>query len=123
MNNFKEGKCYTREEISADLGGGTRDFFPHKNGHVVCGCFKRELNPDAPAVVLPGNTDAIRRWAEVFATQLEAIPIFIKKRTNEWEYVGLWRCVLKTQDADEIKMRQARAGRNEVSMVLKLVKQ
>lgn len=82
MTEFLEGRRYTRKQISERLGGGTQDFFPHSNGHVVCGCFKRELNPDAPSIVLPGNTDSIRRWAEVFASQMEAIPIFLKKRTN-----------------------------------------
>lgn len=89
----------------------------------MCGCFKRELNPDAPSIVLPGNTDSIKRFAEVFATQGEAVPIFIKQRANAWEYVGLWRCVFKTEESDEIRTRQAQAGRDEVPMVLRLEKQ
>jgi len=119
---FVEGQCYTRKKISEVLGGGTRDFFPHKKGYVVCGCFKKELNPDAPVEVLPGNTDNIRRRGEVFATQREAVPIFLKRKPNQWEYVGLWHCVLKTEDTDEIRARETRAGRDEVSMVLRLEK-
>jgi hypothetical protein len=120
--NFTEGECYTRPAITQVLGGSTRDFFPHNAKHVACGCFRRDLNPEAPSEVLVGNTDNRRRWAEVFATQTEAVPIFLKERTNHWKYVGLWRCVSKSEDEALIRARNRLAGRDEISMILRLEK-
>ena len=53
-DHFTEGQCYTRKTISELLGGNVRDFFPHGKKHVVCGCFRKNLNSGAPSEVLPG---------------------------------------------------------------------
>jgi hypothetical protein len=96
-DTFKLGRCYSRKEIASKLGGGTRSYLPHKNQHVVCGCFRKDLNPDAPQEVLPANTDDKKRWAEQFASQVEAVPIFLKKRSNEW---GISRVVAMRFDSE-----------------------
>src|ERR1700683_376110 len=97
-NGFVVGRCYSRKEIAAKVGGGTQNYLPHRNKHVVCGCFRLDLNPKAPREILPANTDDKKRWAEQLYQQREAVPIFIKKRTDKWEYQGLWRCVALTTD-------------------------
>jgi hypothetical protein len=122
MNAFTEGSFYTRKQIARELGGGTQNFLPHKGKHVVCGCFRPDLNPNAPVEVLPGNTDDKRRWAAVFASQAEAIPIFIKRGTNCWEYLGRWRCTSKSTNPTEINEAKRQARRTDISMVLRLVK-
>jgi hypothetical protein len=119
-NNFKVGECYSRKEIAAKLGGGIQNYLPHKDGHVVCGCFRKDLNPGAPWEVLPANTDDKRRWAEQFRSQPEAVPIFLKKGSNEWEYQGRWRCVSVIKDAAIIAQKRRESGRTSLSMVLKL---
>ncbi len=43
-------KTYTREEIHEMLGGDMQSYLPHKDGKVVCGCFRLDTNPDAPNV-------------------------------------------------------------------------
>jgi len=118
---FTENKFYTRTEIFDVLGGSKEFFLPHVNGHVVCGCFTKDLNPGAPSEVLPGSGPEIERWAHAFASQSEAVPIFLKKDVNEWQFMGLWRCVLKSLDPNERRAREQRLGR-DVSMILKLEK-
>lgn len=88
-SGFKLGECYSRKQIAKLLGGSTQNYLPHTNGYVVCGCFRRDLNPKAPSEVLPANTDDKKRWAKQFASQADAIPIFIKMSINKWEYEGL----------------------------------
>jgi hypothetical protein len=96
------GKSYTRGEIHRILGGGVRDYLPHKDGQVVCGCFKKETNPNAPDIVLPGRGTSIQHWAEVFRAQTNPIPVFIKRAVNEWEYVGDYRVDRWTDEQSEI---------------------
>jgi len=54
MLRFELGRTYTRDEISSELGGSPEPYLPTKNGRVTYGAFKRDTNPEAPHVVLPG---------------------------------------------------------------------
>ena len=99
---FTLGRKYTRKEISNTLGGSEIDFLPTENGEVVCGCFRLEHNPDAPNVVLPGTGVVIERTAKIFCAQEHHVPIFIRCRVNEWEYVGDYKSVRHSTDPVEI---------------------
>src|SRR5207245_2801322 len=80
--------CLHLREIPQGLVGDLSSYLPHRDGRVVCGCFRPDLNPDAPDVILPGRGPKVERWARVFATQPDFIPCFVKADTNAWEYVG-----------------------------------
>lgn len=122
MKAFEEGRCYTRRTIAIRLGGSTQNYLPHKNKHVVCGCFRADLNPEAPSVVLPGNTDDKKLWADVFASQTEAVPVFLRQATSRWQYMGLWRCRKKDLTAGPIKGWGQKTNRDDISMILELEK-
>ena len=99
--DFAFGQTYTRGEIRQALGGDLSSSFPHRDGRVVCGCFRPDLNPDAPDVILSGRGPKIERWAQIFATQRDYIPCFVKADTNAWEYVGRFcvrRAFLEARD-------------------------
>jgi hypothetical protein len=91
MSEFQRGESYTRIEIHRTLGGGLQDYLPHRDGRVVAACLSPDLNPDAPSIVLPGRGPEIQRWAEIFAKQRQLVPTFLKRGSNEWEYVGNYR--------------------------------
>lgn len=113
-----EGNFYTREQIHDLLGGGVQDYLPHKDGQVVCGCFKKDTNPDAPNVILPGTGPKIQKWAKVFRGQSYPIPIFIKKDINKWEYVGEYQVKRWTDKLSDITSYASTSGRNNVTSVL-----
>lgn len=69
----------------------------------MCGCFNKAYNPDAPDVVLPGTGPEIEYCAKRFCEQKTAVPIFIRIRPNEWEYVGEYKVDRHSTDAVEIK--------------------
>jgi hypothetical protein len=117
---FERQKTYTREQIHAALGGNPRAYLPVKGGRVVAGCFKTDLNPGAPEVVLPGTGDQIEASAELLARQAEPIPVFLKDAANRWRYVGDYRCVGLSRDAKEIDALAKKAGRDDVTCVLRL---
>src|SRR5207247_2745571 len=98
VRDFGFGQTYTRGEIRQALGGDLSSSLPHRDGRVVCGCFRPDLNPDAPDVILSGRGPKIERWARVFATQRQCIPCFAKAATNARETEGvISRCVAKTR--------------------------
>jgi hypothetical protein len=48
------------------------------------------------------------------------IPVFIKKRSNEWYYMGEYRCVELSEDPTLIQQQAAKTGRDDITMVLRL---
>jgi hypothetical protein len=115
---FRVGNRYTRQQIHDSLGGGVQDYLPHVNGIVVCGCFRKDTNPNAPNIILPGNGPDIQKWAKVFREQGHAIPVFIKREVNSWEYVGDYAVERWTTDSAEIAKHARPAGRTDVTSVL-----
>ena len=101
-DEFQLGEKYTRSEISRLLGGSEVEYLPTENNRVVCGCFTLDHNPEAPMVVIPGTGKVIEREAKLFCAQNYPIPVFIKRRVNEWEYVGHYKVDKFSTDPAEI---------------------
>lgn len=120
---FNADKCYTRNQISRELGGGIRDYLPHRDCEVVCGCFRTDLNPDAPGEILPEDTPDKVRWAKVFASQKHSVPVFLKIKRNCWQYAGMWHVKDVIGERGEVKTREQRTGRKRIAMILRLVEE
>lgn len=121
MSQFTVRHLYSRREIADVLGGGVQDYLPHRDGRVVCACVVPELNPDAPEVILAGTGPDIVRWGDVFASQHEFVPVFLKRATNAWQYVGDFRVAERSVDPEQIARWAAVSNRvGEISMVLYL---
>ena len=86
------GTLYTRREIHDIVGGGDlQSYLPHTEGRILCGCFDPELNRRAPYEVDVGNAPNVLRYAQLLAVEHGKIPVFLKRETNSWEYVGRFR--------------------------------
>lgn len=120
MSSFHRNRNYSRAEIHAALGGSIQSYLPTVDGAVVAGCFRRDTNPEAPTVVLPGNGPIIKSSAESFAASGKAVPVFIKQGTGEWRFVGNFRVSRLSRDPAEIQVHAGRTGRTDVSCVLHL---
>lgn len=105
------GHHYTREQIAAELGGGIVEYLPNAGGRIVCACLRRDYNPDAPTVILPGHGPQVQQSAEVLCQQRGPIPVFIKKHPDAWEYVGDYEVEGFSREPAEIAEHEARAGR------------
>ncbi len=117
---FKRQRTYTREQIHSALGGDLQSYLPVSGDLVVAGCFRKDRNPDAPEVILPGTGPQIEGRAERLATQVEAIPVFLKEGASQWRYVGDYRCVGLSRDPREIEAYARKAVRDDVTCVLRL---
>lgn len=78
------------------------EYLPTDNKRVVCGCFTLDHNPEAPDIIIPGTGKVIEREAKLFCEQDHPVPIFIKRRPNEWEYVGHYKAVRFSTDPKDI---------------------
>lgn len=111
------GKRYTRDEIAAIVGSGdTVGFLPSKHKRIRAGCFVPRLNHNAPTEVDVGLGPKIIEDAKRVAAAKSVIPIFIKRRVNEWEYVGRFRCTGFSQLEEDLQI--ARKRRRDVGAVL-----
>jgi hypothetical protein len=114
-----KGQAYSRDDIHKMVGGGSKEIYlPNKNGVVLCATLNKKYNPCAPRVILPGMGPRIQQAARMLTGQQEAIPVFIKRRVNEWEYVGKFQyTIVNTREVIQEHARNAnRLG--DVSMVL-----
>jgi hypothetical protein len=90
---FEIGQVYTAGEIAAKLGGSPMPCLPTVNNKVVCGRFIREINPEAPDVILIGDGPKMLKNAKRLCEQKEAIPVFLKKSANDtgFRYIGYYK--------------------------------
>lgn len=114
------GKRYTRAQIQQAYGGGIQTYLPNRDGRVTCGCFDPELNPRAPEEILVGDGPNIVAAARLLIRQGGAIPIFIKRASSEWEFLGRYRVASHSLDARDIEPKAREAGRTDVYMLLEL---
>ena len=109
--SFTIGHCYSRPEISEVLGGEIRMYLPSRNGQVVCGCFDPERNPGAPREVLVGVKPRNQKRAEMMLRQGGAIPVFLKRGSGRWEYVGRHVITGDSTDRRMLQQKEEEAGR------------
>ena len=128
---FTVGYKYTREQINVALGGSIQAFLPTVDGKVVCGCFKPDpdMNPFAPEEVLfghEGESTGINKAADIVFQQgidHQAIPVFLKRKSNEWEYCGEYLCIGMTRDPRIVaRKKQEHPKRGEFHGVLRFEK-
>jgi hypothetical protein len=115
---FKNGRRYTRREIGARVGGDLQSYLPNVGGRVAAACLDPNLNPDAPAVILPGIGPRIEGAADLLLAQGAPVPTFLKRGTNEWEYVGEFRAEHGSRDASELTTHARRSGRSDITRVI-----
>src|SRR5262249_16678957 len=102
---FTIGEFYTRQQIHEVLGGETETYLPQRGRRIVCGCFNKEMGPNAPAEILAGNKPLVVQKAETLIKQIEPIPVFLKRHSNKWEYMGEYR--VRDHSKDPAALRTA----------------
>jgi len=115
----QRGYRYTRAEIADIHGGGTIEYLPNVNGRVVCACLRtdNDFNPEAPRIILPGSGPEIEHWAEVLSNQGGAIPVYLKRKVNEWEYVGDFEVERWSDSPEKIAHYEAQTGRKVTRVI------
>lgn len=117
---FEIGREYTRDEIHAQVGGSKQSYLPIKNGAVVAACLKPQVNPRAPQVILCGRGERIAPAGHLLASQQHAIPVFLKRGTSRWEYLGLFKAASSHTSGAQFEALIEGSGRlaNTISLVV-----
>jgi hypothetical protein len=102
-----KGGCYHWREIGRLIGHKPCGYLTQIGQSIVCGCFRKDINPDAPSIILPGVKEP--RWldkARLFQQQNTPIPVFVKSESLQWEFVGQFQIEALTQNPIEIQIHQ-----------------
>jgi hypothetical protein len=116
---FVKGKTHTRQQASTELGGRLQDCLSHKDGRVVAIYMKSDMNPEAPFVLLVRKSHDRERYSECLRHEQndDAIPIFIKKGSEAWEFQGHFKVAEHSKDVPNnrihmvIHFKRTKAGR------------
>ena len=85
-------------------------YLPMSKGKVTCGCFRKDLNPDAPYEVLVGDAPKVIESAELLLAVRNEIAVFVKEIWGErWEYKGVFVAKRISEEMKDIEPRAARA--------------
>ena len=117
---FEVGMRYTRDEIHNQLGGSKQSYLPTKDGYVTCVCLSKDMNPDAPDIILSGSGPMVQKSANWLVSQNTLLPVFVKESPNNWIYKGEFQVKKYVADKAEIKKNYRLAGRTNVQMVIEL---
>lgn len=108
---YELGRVYAHKEVQDTIGGNHQFYLPFRNGRILCGRFTPEKNASAPEIVFVGTKDKNIELAATFAGQREPVPVFIKQKSNCWEYVGEFVVDRYLRDPMEVKPFAAEANR------------
>lgn len=114
-----KGHFYHWQEIGPLVGHTPCGYLTQVDQNIVCGCFRTDLNPDAPSIVLPGGNNP--EWvdkARLLRQQVTSIPVFVKAEGLPWEFVGKFRVEAMTQNPIEIKIHRDRHRLDDIGAVM-----
>jgi hypothetical protein len=120
---FESERTYTRKEIYNVLGGDLVSNYPSDQGRVLYCCVSQYWNPDAPEIILIGRLEKMAEAAKQFASQNEAVPVFLKqgrRRNGKWVYRGEFMVERYSNNRAEIAPFIRKACKEGVAGVLLL---
>src|SRR5918997_3087239 len=104
------GNLYDMKQQSKMHGGAQQHCAPTKDGDVTLLRLTPEHDPDAPHIVdwESSNDPKVRQIQE--QTQLKPLPVYVRRRPSEWEYMGRFRVTHVATDGPTLAKREAKAG-------------
>jgi hypothetical protein len=113
------GNLYDMEQQHEMHGGAYQQCAPTKDGDVTLLRLIPEHNPDAPYIVdwESSNNPKVRQIQE--QTQQKPLPVYVRWRPNEWEYMGRFQVTHVATDGPTLARRRERSG-HKVSYAIHL---
>jgi hypothetical protein len=103
------GQHYNRIQIHEMVGGGSKQsYLPDRDGKILCGCFDEKLNSKAPYEIDAGDGPKVLEGARQLAKGNYAIPVFLKRKSNQWEYVDDFNCTGYSEHPDDLYPKKQR---------------
>lgn len=111
LSMFKQGQEYSRKEISSLIGGQIQGYMGTRNKKVIGVYLELNSNPNAPREILCGTGIDIAKHGLWLSQQDEPVPIFVKRKANEWVYQGLFSVESTIVDGSTLEKIRKQAGR------------
>jgi hypothetical protein len=116
------GKYYSRNEIYGMVGGGSKQsYLPERDGKILCGCFDPKLNSKAPCEIDAGNGPKVLGGAKRLAENGNSIPVFLKRKSNQWEFVGDYVSTGFSEDPEDLYPKKQRRPNAVAVLYLKRI--
>jgi len=119
---FTKGQSYRWQQILDDLDAvaGPVFYLLHRPGTqtVAAACLSIDVNPRAPYEIIPATGKFIKPWADTFAAQAAAVPVFVRELDRKWYYRGRFKVIGQSNDPREIRQRGKQANRTDIYKIL-----
>jgi Domain of unknown function (DUF3883) len=107
----------TTQEL-ADATAGGDDYIRTLNNQVKGLALRLDLNPEAPEIIAFGDGPRIVSRAKLLLASAMAVPTYVKRDVNEWEYLGEYRATAIRWDAQTIEKYSANREGEKIAGVL-----
>jgi len=81
-----------------------------KDGRIVCATLNPKKNPNAPDVMVVSSKPNPKARGAELCKQHGAIPLFIKKTTDQWQYKGMFEVNYFITDRSEVAQHENKAS-------------
>lgn len=102
----------------ARLTAGGDDYIRTKNGKVKGLALRLDLNERAPEVIVVGKGPRIQQRAKLLIDTTEAVPTYVKRSTNAWEYLGEYRATAYRTDRSTIEKYRGNRIADDIAGIL-----
>ncbi|MBK5152388.1 DUF3883 domain-containing protein [Burkholderia sp. R-69608] len=102
----------------ARLTAGGDDYIRTKDGEVKGLALRLDLNEGAPEVIVVGKGPRIEHRARLLLDTSHAVPAYVKRGTNAWEYLGEYRATAYRTDRSAIEQYRGERSADDVAGIL-----
>jgi hypothetical protein len=102
----------------ARLTAGGDDYIRTKDGEVKGLALRLDLNEGAPEVIVVGKGPRIEHRARLLLDTPHAVPTYVKRGTNAWEYLGEYRATAYRTDRSVIDQYRGERSAGDVAGIL-----
>lgn len=107
----------TTQQLAEATAGGD-DYIRTRNNEVRGLALRLDLNPDAPEVIAFGDGPRIVARAKLLLAAGVAVPAYVKRGVNAWEYLGNYRATAIRWDAKTIERHSTNRTGEKIAGVL-----
>lgn len=110
-------RIVTTKEL-AEITAGGDDYIRTKRNVVKGLALRMDLNPDAPDAIVFGKGPRVETRASLLLESGAVVPAYVKRRVNEWEYLGQFRATALRRDPQTIERHRGTRKQGTVAGVL-----
>lgn len=113
----QQSTCISTAELARITAGGD-DYIRTKDGQVKGLALRLDLNEGAPEIITVGKGPRIQHRARLLLDTPHAVPTYVKRGTNSWEYIGEYKATAYRTDGSTIEQYHGARQVRDVAGIL-----